>query len=462
MIAGPVRGVLRGEGDYSGKVYFFKGAQYWRFDISKDYGEVDYPQPLSLWKLPGDFGQGIDACLAGAGAFKGLAYFFRDGWYVSYQWKQGQKQERVSPAKPLSAWSKDPFPFPGGIDAALTGRGDYQGKAYFFKGAKYARYDWKDDKFDLVNQDVSAWNLGERFVSDITACVDLEEGLAGTTKVAYFFKGNEYVKYDWATNRARKDYPMLIPAGWPSGCAVWAEHTQAPTKVCDDARLDGGKAPVAYPHGSLRGQGGWQVRVKFATVKELAARLTALTIPAFYGDPKAGEALVPPGRITRLGINAHGMGGAFAINGPRAMSDFSQLINDTKILEPELRAELERIRRMLMPGARILLLGCEAGQTLTGSNFVMTLSDIFRGHPVTAFTSIGWAGASGRSGEKCDEAGMRDTRILRASSSQREEEKRTADNWGDLKTWPWASEFSPSAKTALNGEIIKRPESDMP
>ena len=56
---------------------------------------------------------------------------------------------------------------------------------------------------------------------------------------------------------------------------------------------------------------------------------------------------------------------------------------------------------------------------------------------------------------------MRDTGILHASGSQREEDQR-AKYWDDLKAWPWASEFSPSAKTALNGRIIKRAESDVP
>ncbi|MBL8528228.1 MAG: hypothetical protein JNL68_11135 [Burkholderiales bacterium] len=460
MIDGPVRGVLRGEGIYADKVYFFKGDQYWRYDIEKDYGEVDYPRPLSAWKLPGDFTRGIDACLAGGGALKGRAYFFRNDSYVSYEWKS----ERVSEPKPLAAWSKDrPFPFPAGIDAALTGRGPYDGKAYFFKGPRYARYDWKADRVDLVDQPVSAWNLGERFASDISACLDYGEGLAGRTSIAYFFKGNEYVKYDWGENRGRQGYPLLIPAGWPSGCAVWAGHSAAPTLVCDDPRLDGGKARVAYPSGSLRGQGGWQASVKFTDIKGLANQLSALRIPVYYGDDQAGKAIVPPGRITRLAMNAHGMGGSFAANGPEP-GDFSGHVTDMRLLQnEELRAAFQRIRRMLAPGAPVLLMGCEVGQTLTGSNFLMALSDVLRDHPVTAFTSIGYAGgpSAKRPNESCSEAGMRDTGILHASGSQREEDQR-AKYWDDLKAWPWASEFSPSAKTALNGRIIKRAESDVP
>jgi hypothetical protein len=460
MIEGPVRGVLRGQERYAGKVYFFKGTQYWRYDVTKDYGEVDYPQPLSAWKLPGVFTQGIDACLAGEGPFKGKSYFFRDNWYVSYDWKT----ERAGEPKLLDKWSKDPFPFPSGIDAALTGRGRYEGNAYFFKGSKYARYNWKDDRFDLTNQNVSAWKLGERFVSDITACVDLEEGLTHRTLVAYFFKGNEYVKYDWATDRAREGYPMLIPAGWPSGCAVWAGHSQAPTNVCDDPRLDAGKTLMAYPLGTVRGQAGWQVSVKFSDIKQLAEKLNALTIPKYYGDPKAGEALVPPGRITRLAMNAHGMGGAFACNGPNAMTQDAQQLTDMKLLtNKELQADFQRIGRMLASGASVLLVGCEAAQTVMGEYFLIGFSKVLSGHPITALTTIGYAGGprAKRPDDACYEAGMRDTGELHASGDQREEDRRVAESWDDLRKWPWASEISPNAKTALNGDIIKQPAHDM-
>ena len=91
-------------------------------------------------------------------------------------------------------------------------------------------------------------------------------------------------------------------------------------------------------------------------------------------------------------MNAHGMGGAFAANGPNS-ADFSQHVTDMRLLQnQELRAAFQRIRRMLARGAPVLLMGCEAGQTLTGSNFLMTLSDVLPDHPVTAFTSIGYAG----------------------------------------------------------------------
>lgn len=220
MITGPVRGALEGQTRYEGKVYFFKGSQYWRYDLKKkDYGEVDYPKPLSAWRLPREFELGIDACLTGWGEFKGKSYFFKNGWYVSYDWKT----ERVGELQLLTKWNRDrDFPFPSGIDVALNGQGDYEGKAYFFKGDKYARYDWKTDRFDLTNQKLSAWHLGDGFDSNISACVRGDEGGLTSNPTAFFFKEDRYVKYDWKENKGLKGYPFPIAAGWPSGCAVWA------------------------------------------------------------------------------------------------------------------------------------------------------------------------------------------------------------------------------------------------
>jgi hypothetical protein len=441
-------------------LYFFQGKNYWRYDLKKDYGEVNYPKPMSEWRLPSDFELGIDGCLPGAAKFAGRAYFFRGGRYVSYDWKTGQ----VSEIKPLTDWCRGrSFPFPSGIDAALSGAGSYVGKAYFFKGAKYARYDWRSDEFDLLDQDISRWGLGAQFASGLSACVSLVEGRLKPTPIAYFFKGSEYVKYDWAADRAVDGYPISISAGWPTGCAVWAGHGQAPTAVCDDPRLDGGKNRVAtYPYGSIGGQAGWQVSLTFRTIKELANKLVALKIPEWYGDDQADAGFVLPGRITRLGINAHGMSGNFAANGPNAMSEWiTQGINDMRLIQDrELRDNFKRIVGMLAPEAPVLLLGCEVAQSLTGSNFIMTLSELLEGHTVTGLTTVGYAGGPGSKRGDLSEAGMRDTNFLKTSRSAREQDARVAKYWHDLDAWPWAWQYSPRAKTALNGQIIKRSEMD--
>lgn len=457
---GPVRGALLGEGPSAGKAFFFQGAQYWRYDLVKDYGEVDYPRPISDWGLPAEFATGIDACLPGFGLYTGLAFFFKDGWFVSYDWKT----KKVGNRRPLSQWSKgSPFPFANGVDTALAGAAPHEGKVYFFKGAKYVRYDWKDDSIDLLDQDIARWNLGERFLSGIEACLNSSEGMP-KRPITYFFKGADYVKYDWKADRGVEGYPLAIAAGWPTGCAVWAGHSQAPTLVCDDPRLGAGKNRFnAYPYGSIGGQAGWQVSTRFTDIEGLTNKLTALVIPEWYGDDEAGQALVPRGRITRLALNAHGMGGFFGANNANGMSMWPKGgVNEMNILDPSdpIRANFSKIGAMLEPGAPLLLLGCQVGQTQTGANLLIALSMLLKGHPVTGLTTIGYAGGGGSKRGPCSEAGMRDTNFLSPSRSPKEEDARVAKYWGDLKAWPWAFEASPNAKTMLNGELIHNPEMD--
>lgn len=120
----------------------------------------------------------------------------------------------------LTKWDRERvFPFPSGIDAALNGQGPYEGKAYFFKGEKYARYDWETDRIDLVDGKLSAWRLGGGFDSNITACLRGDKGIKiyrigyVSNPTAYFFKGDEYVKYDWKEDRGLPGYPFPIRAG---------------------------------------------------------------------------------------------------------------------------------------------------------------------------------------------------------------------------------------------------------
>jgi hypothetical protein len=460
MLAGPVRGALE-DGLNSDKVYFFQGTQYWRYDLKKDYGEVDFPRPLRDWKLPQEFDSGVDACLSGQGKYQGKSFFFKDQWYVTYDWKT----RAVSKPQLIARWDgAHAFPFPRGIDAAINGQEPHEGKAYFFKDDKYARYDWNDDRFDLMDQKLSAWRLGDGFDSHITACLRGKKG-GGWPKqhpTAYFFQGDRYVQYDWKEDRGLAGYPLLISAGWPTGCAVWAVHSKFPTNPCSDIRLKKGEVKAAYPYGSLEGQAGWQIQTKFKTISELADRLSKLIIPDFYGDDNAGKGFVPRGRITRLGICAHGWAGRFEANGEddpnKPVWNTSAFLTDTNVLvtgKGGVRDDLERILPMLAFGAPVLLLGCQAAQGTTGSNLVMAVSKVLRDHPVTAFTSIGFAGLknSHRGDEGCEEAGMRDTQAMNDTDIK-------IKNWSDLEKWPWAWEFSPSAKTALNNEINEYPAND--
>ncbi len=140
---------LKGEGKYAGKAYFFKGDQYLRYDWNIDAVDPGYPLPIAgNWPgIPDSIARGIDAALNGEGKYAGKAYFFKEGQYLRYDWNI----DAVDSGYPLPIagnWTGMPDSFSRGIDAALNGEGKYAGKAYFFKGDQYLRYDWNIDAVD--------------------------------------------------------------------------------------------------------------------------------------------------------------------------------------------------------------------------------------------------------------------------------------------------------------------------
>ena len=196
---------LEGQGKYAGKAYFFRGDQYVRYDWAQDRVEAGYPLALTAWHLPADFTTGIDAALNGQGKYAGKAYFFKGNQYVRYDWAS-DRLEAGYPAA-LSAWNL-PANFAFGINAALNGQGKYAGKAYFFKGDQYVRYDWAADRPDAgYPAALSAWNLPTSFAFGIDAALNGQGKYAGK---AYFFKDEQYVRYDWASDKVDAGYPLAI------------------------------------------------------------------------------------------------------------------------------------------------------------------------------------------------------------------------------------------------------------
>lgn len=135
-----------------GKVYLFYGDEYVRFDIGLNKVEPEYlpPNPptkiAGRWPgLPNDWTTRLDAAVNWG---SGKVYFFRGSEYLRYD----ITFDRADPdyPKPIAAnwngvWAAD-------IDGVL-----YQGgtKAYFFKGDEYRRYDLASDRVDesgLINQ----------------------------------------------------------------------------------------------------------------------------------------------------------------------------------------------------------------------------------------------------------------------------------------------------------------------
>jgi hypothetical protein len=149
--------VVNGSGSSAGKAYFFKDNEYVRYDWSNDAADDGYPQPLSLWNFPASFKNGIDAAVEGQGDHAGKIYFFKGDQYIRYDLEKDATDDGYP--QPISSWHL-PGGLSSGVDAALNGEASFKGKLYFFKGDQYVRYDWTNDQPDDGNtNNISAWGI---------------------------------------------------------------------------------------------------------------------------------------------------------------------------------------------------------------------------------------------------------------------------------------------------------------
>ncbi|NER99910.1 MAG: hypothetical protein F6J86_39940, partial [Symploca sp. SIO1B1] len=84
------------------------------------------------------------------------------------------------------------------------------GKAYFFNGTQYDRYDIKKDRVDpgYPASIINNWHgWPENFM-------DIDAGVVWDNGKAYFFKGSEYIRYDIKNDRVDPGYPASIINNW--------------------------------------------------------------------------------------------------------------------------------------------------------------------------------------------------------------------------------------------------------
>ena len=281
MSKGTIHATLNGERGFKGFAYFFNHHQYWKYDWKKDGVVEGYPMSIDLWKLPPPFSQGIDAALEGHGKYAGKAYFFKGDEYIRYDWDK-DAVDAGYPRK-LAAWNLPPA-FASGVDAVLNGKGAYAGKAYFFKRDQYVRYDWATDRADKgYPQPIAAWNLPAPFNQGIDAALNGQEAFEGK---AYFFKGNQYIRYDWATDKPDNNGAKSISAwGIPENGS-----NQHPASVLTDAEgnrfLKGG---TWNGNSNLNVKGGQVMHFEISNLNVLG---TTITITSNLGGKKS--LIIPP------------------------------------------------------------------------------------------------------------------------------------------------------------------------
>ncbi|MFN8442082.1 MAG: hemopexin repeat-containing protein [Caldilineaceae bacterium] len=126
--------------------------------------------------------------------------------------------DQIAALKNVGPRTTDLPSWEGNLDAAVTRP---NGKTYFFKGDEYIRYDIATDRSDpgYLAKLKDGWpGLWE---SDIDAAMTWPNGKT------YFFRGDEYIRYDIATDQADPGYPAKIHDGWPG---LWEKRY----RCCND------------------------------------------------------------------------------------------------------------------------------------------------------------------------------------------------------------------------------------
>ncbi|WP_127127349.1 hemopexin repeat-containing protein [Georgenia sp. SYP-B2076] len=206
------------------KAYVLLGDMYARYDVEADAVDAGYPKPITGgWAGLADagFDRDIDTVLdLGAGK----AYLFKGTSYLRID----QQTNAVDPGYPLTIadqWTG--FDGAGFADSIGASANWGNGKAYFFKGDQVLRYDIASDGVDAGYPRP----VGDEFagLADIGFADALDAVVAWPSGRAYFFKGSDYAAVDAATLTALPGYPAAVDGSWPGLTApvdaIWVRLT---------------------------------------------------------------------------------------------------------------------------------------------------------------------------------------------------------------------------------------------
>ncbi len=144
---------------------------------------------------------------------RGKAYFFHGDRYSRYD----VAADRVDGGYPLPIAGNWNGAFAEGIDAAaLRPAGDY---AYLFRANQYVKIDMLANTLVEGYPKLIVDHWPGLFESDIDAALP-----ALDPNFTYFFRGGEYVKYDWSADTVVAGYPRSIADNW-AGVYQWGIHT---------------------------------------------------------------------------------------------------------------------------------------------------------------------------------------------------------------------------------------------
>jgi len=220
----------------NGKVYFLQGNEYTRYDVASDrVDEKDdqgnpYPRPIQ-GNWPGLFTEDIDAAVfwpappPHGGEPKTVAYFFKGNRFMRYDVTadRADAADGAGTPYPQSIALKWPGIWTDRVDAVVVWPVPRNGRtvAYFFRGNQYIRFDVKNHRADPGYPKPIAGNWPNfKFPDGVDGVVAWPDKIEGKS-VIYFFKGNQYMRYGVEADRGDDrsegglNYPALIAGNWP-------------------------------------------------------------------------------------------------------------------------------------------------------------------------------------------------------------------------------------------------------
>jgi hypothetical protein len=242
---------IEGRGKYAAFGYLFRGPWYIRYNWKTIRQDQDW-RPLSRWKgVEKVFPNGLDGGISGEGQHGGKTLLIQGETALIYDWSSNRTDGVLSLSDALPGLPKSFF---AGIDAALEGREAFTGLAYFFKDSDWIGYDWGGRKV-VAQGKLKDWALPKKFHEGIDAALN---GAVSRARYGYFFRGNEYIRYDW--RHRRLDPPRVRP--------VTDMRMKAPTRQPPRLSTSGSVDPISIIDGWLNlPLGGWSSPVAFSSVK---------------------------------------------------------------------------------------------------------------------------------------------------------------------------------------------------
>jgi hypothetical protein len=150
----------------------------------------------------------IDGSLpVGANSTNGL--IFSRGHVVEYDWRADRAQLSDQPRR-INALGFPP-PFDHDLEGVLRGRDIFSEFLYLFKGGQYLRLRERTRTPDGPPTGTApAWGLPPHW----TSFDAVFPGSGAKIGFCYFFRGDEYCRFHWASNSISSGYPKKIASNW--------------------------------------------------------------------------------------------------------------------------------------------------------------------------------------------------------------------------------------------------------